>query len=1273
MLNAFRIGRTVTRESEELKLLRTSVLMDAAWYKEAYPDLITREFDPVEHYFERGAAEGRNPHPLFDTNWYVATTPDAALSRMNPLAHYIMEGARERRSPHPLFDPGWYLEQLSIAIVAEIDALTHYLMQGWRSRRSPHPLFDPDWYQQSEPVAARMNPLLHYVLVGVHKHRSTHPLFDPLTYLELNPEIGVPEMAPMLHYLKIGWREGRQPNRAFDLKLHLKANDEPSKSGEEPLTAFARLQWRKKERAPDDGRTTADVSNVEISQEPTGGQNDPTVGQAIARISPEDECKIGRAITEDWRTRVLRSGFFDASWYLKNYRDIARANVDPLDHFIDFGGAELRSPGPRFDARWYCEEYPEVVESGLEPLAHFLDIGRARGLEPIGSSYKRWCQRFDRLNENDRSLIREDISERSLPAIDLLLHVEKYSEALLENAIDAIEQQLLPARRTLIVISEECNADTVSRACDAARTKPGFYVISAQFSSDIPTDSQSVWTVIVSCGTVIREHGLYMFAHAARALSDAGIAYSDEDSLDSDGNRYDPVFKPGFSPILAQQRNYFGSCILLRVPDLPLLTLATQFRDKKLSIEMLLRTVLKTVGPDKVVHIPSVLFHNIAPPRASMIKPLELISEHALPTFTIIIPTRDLVDLLRPCIESIEKRSEYPMEKVEIIVVDNGSTDEATLRYISTLSAEGRARVIRDGRKFNFSRLNNIAARAARHEVLLFVNNDTVVDDPLWLRRLGTFVMNESVAAVGCRLLYPDGTIQHGGVILGIQGVAGHALVGVEENDRRARNDATRELSAVTGACLAIRRKVFDQLGGFDTVAAVAFNDVILCLDALVAGYRNIYIRDPLLIHFESKSRGFDDTPEKLALFQREARYARSRHNEYFNNDPYYNPNLSLQEVNDLAFPPRRSKPWVGARKNRGSLRVLFLSSTHELGHGVPVVMRLQAEYLTRSGHEVFVGGPKGKRELEYEGCQRVILNRPEDAAAFAIESGMDCVVIETPPFFSVNRWLGKWPRTLILDHGEPPAEFFPDIAARQSVLMEKRLCLAMASRIFAISTSVRAEGHEERAGIIPNGNSHLLIWNESLRSNRERVRRKFGWTNKAVVLNVCRFGVAEQYYKGVDKYGEASQEFSFFRPKLAADTVFVLCGKAEPEDVAEMEKRGLQVFANVTDSEMQEFYMAADVYANFSRWEGYNLGIGQALAFGLPVVASDIQAHRAFPIATSNDMLTIMECLSSFVGRAIDTRFSSERAPVIVDWQESLAKLEREIVSLCSEPEAVA
>jgi GT2 family glycosyltransferase/glycosyltransferase involved in cell wall biosynthesis len=848
----------------------------------------------------------------------------------------------------------------------------------------------------------------------------------------------------------------------------------------------------------------------------------------------------------------------------------------------------------------------------------------------------------------------------------ILVYVDETTQSLLEQVTTAIDRQFGSYLQVILILGTECDATVFEVARRVAQVSAKYTVVSRSYVSNEMAPISVGTNIVCLLGAILlREHALYMLARAAASLGAVDLVYSDEDTLDVDGNRCKPIFKPQFSPTLARQLNYIGRCFLVREVDCGPIEIARRLSDGTLTTDQYVESILKRATT--IVHVPDVLYHDITPLRAAPKRSIDLIGPgKVLPTFSVIILTRDLVEFLKPCIESIENRTDYPHSKIEIIVVDNGSSDKNTLEYLETLSGDRRATVIRDASRFNYSGLNNAGAAAAKHDVLLFINNDMLVDDPLWLRRIATHVTEHDVAAVGAKLLFPDRRIQHAGVILGIRGVAGHNLVGLDESDPRVRGDMTRELSAVTGACLSIRRDVFNQLGGFDTVTAVAFNDVLLCLAAIKAGYRNVYIKEPLLIHFESRSRGQDNTAKKAAWFGREARYALKRYPEFFRNDPYYSPNLCLQEPNTLAFPPRRSKPWRGTTRDLTRLKILFLSSTHEIGHGVAVVLALQANHLRARGHDVSVGGPKGQAEVSYGDCRRVYLNTPAEAAAVAVEMGIDCIVAETPPFFSVTRWLDQWPRTFCLDYGEPPSEFFPDAAARQKVVAEKQLCFAAASKVAAISRSVRAEGTEERAQVIPLGNSHLIGVKGQSRQQRESMRQRFGWVDKAIILNVCRFTAAERYYKGLTEYEEILQEFRFARPNLAGRTVFVLCGKGTLEDASAMRQCGFEVFPNVSDVEMADLYNAADIYANFSRWEGYNLGIGQALAAGLPVVASDIPAHRAFSVFTSNDTLTTVEKLSELVQTAIEHQFSAERVPTVWDWKHSLEKLEDEIVQLC-------
>jgi len=272
---------------------------------------------------------------------------------------------------------------------------------------------------------------------------------------------------------------------------------------------------------------------------------------------------------------------------------------------------------------------------------------------------------------------------------------------------------------------------------------------------------------------------------------------------------------------------------------------------------------------------------------------------------SIIIPTRNGQKLVRQCIESIRKKTTYA--PYEIVLVDNGSDDKAAIAYFHALRDEGVVRLLEDPLPFNFSRINNQAARQARGEYLVFLNNDIDVITPGWLSEMVSHAQRPEIGAVGAKLWYPNDTIQHAGLVL-VAGLAAHAHLGRKRGDHGyfSRASLVQSLSAVTAACLCVRRKVFEQIGGFDETLAVAFNDVDLCLRIQAAGYRNLYTPFAELYHHESASRGYEDTPEKMERFQKEADILRARWMPVLMNDPYYNPNLTLSgDPFTLAWPPR--------------------------------------------------------------------------------------------------------------------------------------------------------------------------------------------------------------------------------------------------------------------------------------------------------------------------------------------------------------------------------
>jgi GT2 family glycosyltransferase len=656
------------------------------------------------------------------------------------------------------------------------------------------------------------------------------------------------------------------------------------------------------------------------------------------------------------------------------------------------------------------------------------------------------------------------------------------------------------------------------------------------------------------------------------------------------------------------------------------------------------------------MHIPHVLYHDaIITPRL----PITLSLPENLPIISIIIPTRDRWDLLGPCLESI-KCTDWPTERIEIIVVDNGSTDLMCLKMLEKATEERLIRVIRDDSQFNWSRLNNIAALKSRGSLLLFLNNDTEVLDKEWLKKLAIHALQPGTGAVGCKLLYPDRSVQHGGLIAGIQGVASHAHLHLQAYEGGYHNLAitTHEVLAVTGACLAVTRENFEAVGGFNEHLPIVFNDTLFCLDLHMLGKRNVYVAEPLLIHYESKSRGYDDSPEKLANFQSEALKVWRLHSKLMQTDPFYSPNLSLWSPYKLSLAPRRRAIWDD--RHLCAPRIMMFSITHAIGHDIAVVMAQQAKALVQCGYEVIIAGPRSNNDVPYPGCDRIELNNPLSAIKVVTGRSVDLVIVETPPFFSISRWTGGHPPVLAIDHGDLSSEWFPDAERRRSELAEKKQALMMATAVLAISDAVAAESQVPIHGILANRNSHLGRWNNESNDRRAFSRKRQGWDDHFVVLNVCRFHEVDLDYNGIDAYINVIDALQTAEPELYKRTIFVLCSKGFPKDVDSMSSHGLVIAANITDEELTDLYCAADAYANFSKWEGYNFGIRQALAMGLPVVASNIPVHRMFGIDVTNCAL---ETVAWLVQKAAPNR---SRTPQLWNWDEQLSSFIHMVDSIC-------
>ncbi|MBM3563422.1 MAG: glycosyltransferase [Alphaproteobacteria bacterium] len=378
----------------------------------------------------------------------------------------------------------------------------------------------------------------------------------------------------------------------------------------------------------------------------------------------------------------------------------------------------------------------------------------------------------------------------------------------------------------------------------------------------------------------------YFVEHFARYPQHA-IAYADETVGEGDALR--PLYKPGWSATLHGFENYVGRAACFRAN-----LLAERLGWQEADADELIDGLLSAAQHDRVGALRRPLFH-LARASKTRRTTIDAVCRGEAPTVTVIIPTRDRADLLAPCLQSLLRKSLYP--KFDVIVVDNDSVKTRTQALLKELQAkDARLKVLREPGPFNFSALCNAGARAADGDFLVFLNNDTEIVTPDWIERLLYFARAPDVGAVGAKLLYPRGRVQHAGVLLGMGGVAGHFGAGLSENERGwlNRNVLPHDVSAVTGACMMIERRKFDDVGGFDEVdLPIELNDVDLCLRLNARGWRAICNTQTILIHLQSASRkGGTLRLQRVHHAERCAFYARWR--AVIRDDPHFHPGLSL-------------------------------------------------------------------------------------------------------------------------------------------------------------------------------------------------------------------------------------------------------------------------------------------------------------------------------------------------------------------------------------------
>ncbi|MCP5082694.1 MAG: glycosyltransferase family 2 protein [Alphaproteobacteria bacterium] len=571
--------------------------------------------------------------------------------------------------------------------------------------------------------------------------------------------------------------------------------------------------------------------------------------------------------------------------------------------------------------------------------ASVLGIGSKKRRE---EDYARWISAHDYDHTRHADALRAELDAlANKPLFSVLMPVYNAPPDVLEKAIQSVADQVYQDW-------ELCIADDCSSAVHVRQTlekwsardrriklvfREGNGHISAATNTAFQDLATGTWVVMLDHDDELRPNALAELALAVGRAPNAQLIYSDEDKIDLNGNRSEPCFKPQFSIELLRCQNYLNHLTAVRASMVRQVGGWREGFEGSQDYDLYLRVVEQTM-PANIVHIPKVLYHWRAVEGSAALgaaqkdytapAALRALNEHVArcdlpyevsrsagsvfyhthpkvpepePLVSILIPTKDGLDVLRPCIQSILQKTTYA--NFEIVVIDNNSADSKSHAFFSEISERQNVSVVGYREPFNFSALNNFALHQARGSHVALLNNDLEVISPDWLTHMVSWADQPDIGCVGAKLYYPDDTVQHAGVVLGIGGVAGH---GHKRASRAASGyfghlQVVRNVSAVTAACLVVRKSVYEEAGGLDEEnLGVAFNDVDFCLTVRKLGYRNVWTPYAELYHKESHSRGLEDTPEKQERYRKERAHMKAKWGEKLLSDPYYSPNLTLQK-----------------------------------------------------------------------------------------------------------------------------------------------------------------------------------------------------------------------------------------------------------------------------------------------------------------------------------------------------------------------------------------
>lgn len=583
-----------------------------------------------------------------------------------------------------------------------------------------------------------------------------------------------------------------------------------------------------------------------------------------------------------------------------------------------------------------------IKEQGWKVKVYYQQFGLKqtvrRAIEKLGGKEVRTYEAFRRRYFPDKKELNRQRKEQFVyePLFSIVVPLYKTPLPYLEDLIWSIQAQTYEKWKLYLSDGSGKESSLKEVLRNYARKEKRIHIIENDCRLNISDNTNRAleqvdggYVVFVDHDDTLAPDALYECVEVLNREPDVEVIYTDSDKLSENGKRYsEPCFKPDFNMELLRCQNYICHLTVIQKRFLDKVGYLNSNYSGVQDYDHILRCVEQT---NRIVHIPKILYHWRMCPGSVAVdtdnKPYtyelfqKILREHYdrmgiqaevkavfpgvvrtvyqlpyEPLVSVIIANKDHREDLMRCVESLEQESEY--KNLEILIVENNSVSEEIVTYYDQVQRQyDNVRVLRYEKEFNYADIQNYAAVRAKGDHLLLLNNDTWLERPESIREMLGYCMRDDVGIVGAKLLYPDDTIQHAGVIVGLGGVADHAFVGMDREDPGycCRAICAQEYSAVTAACLMVKKTVFMEVGGMDTELKIAFNDVDFCLRVKEAGYKIIYNPFSIWYHDESKTRGAEDTPEKIERFRGEIEYFQRRWaNFLYWGDPAYNPNLAL-------------------------------------------------------------------------------------------------------------------------------------------------------------------------------------------------------------------------------------------------------------------------------------------------------------------------------------------------------------------------------------------